>query len=77
MFSACMFPNIPCFLFTWIHFFLVVLEHDSFTFFWDVMCGPHESKEIAAMLAFLNLIEFIFCRIFRASKWGEQRQNIL
>ena len=24
-----------------------------------IMCGPHESKQIAAMLVFLKLIEFI------------------
>ena len=41
-------------------------------FFWygkqeKIMCGPHKSKKIAAMLVFLILIECICCRIFRAS----------
>ena len=41
-------------------------------FFWygqqeKIMCGPHESNKIAAMLVFLILIECICCRIFRAS----------
>ena len=31
-----------------------------YIFFWDVMCGLHESKKIAAMLVFLNLTECIF-----------------
>ena len=61
-----MFSNISCFLFTLIHFYPVVLEHGSFTYFFSeivnwkkIMCGAHESKQIPAMLVFLKLIECI------------------
>ena len=45
------------------------------------MCGPHESKKIAAMLVFLKLIECIFfgesSELLSGTKAGKAFSNLI